>query len=533
MQVRIQTKVIILILILITFVTVVLSSFFAYIESQDIEESLGDKALSTATYVAGAPVVQDAFETENPTEILQPYAEKIREQSGAEFVVIGDRNGLRYAHPDEWKIGKHMVGGDNERALSNGESYISQAEGTLGPSLRGKTPVRDNNGNIVGIVSVGFLIKDLHATILQRIGMLSLLALAAIGLSTIGAIYLSKSIKKDMYGLEPFQIATLYHERQATLKAIREGIISIDTNGLITMTNDSAKEMLQIDKNVYGIPVTDILPNSVMERVLKHGQPEFNQELSMNGKLFIVNREPIFDNQDIVGVVATFRDKTEMMEMANTLSDIKKYSDDLRSQNHEYSNKLYALAGYLHLGRTEEAIRLIDEETMNQERQTTVLFHQIKDTAVQAILTGKSGRASERKIQFEIDDASQLEPLPGHISQTQLISILGNVIDNAMDASLHDNNPKVIFFVTDIGYDIIFEISDNGPGLPADVPAMMEKGFSTKQGRNKRGYGLAIIRDTVEELGGMMEFETLEKGGAIFSIYIPKVIQQKGVPVYD
>ncbi|RSL32473.1 sensor histidine kinase [Salibacterium salarium] len=524
MRVSIQTKIIILILVLITLVTVVLSGFFAYIESQDIEETLGDKALSTATYVAGAPTVQEAFNTENPSNILQPYAERIREQSGAEFVVIGDKNGVRYAHPDEWKIGKHMVGGDNDRALLNGESYISQAEGTLGPSLRGKAPVRDEDGNIVGIISVGFLIEDLRATIFQRIGMLALLALTAIGLSTIGAVLLSKSIKKDMYGLEPIQIATLYQERQATLKAIPEGIIAIDTNAKITMINNSAKEMLEFDKNVQGTPVKDILPNSVMERVLQHGQPEFNQELSMNGKLFIVNREPIFDDNRIVGVVATFRDKTEMMEMANTLSDIKKYSDDLRSQNHEYSNKLYALAGYLHLGRINDAISLINEETMIQKRQTTVLFHQIKDTAVQAILTGKSGRASERKIHFEIDETSQLEPLPAHISQTQLISILGNVIDNAMDASLHNEDPTVSFFVTDMGNDIIFEITDNGPGLPTDLTAMMEKGFSTKHGQNERGYGLAIIRDTIEELDGMLEFETIEEGGAVFSVYLPKAI---------
>ncbi|MFZ4453307.1 ATP-binding protein [Salibacterium aidingense] len=522
MQVSIQTKIIILIFTLLTFVTVVLSGFFAYLESQDIEDTLGDKALSTATYVAGSPVVREAFASENPSSVLQPYAERIREQSGAEFVVIGDENGIRYAHPDEWKIGEHMVGGDNARALENGESYISQAEGTLGPSLRGKTPVRNDAGDIVGIISVGFLIEDLRATVVQRLGILGLLALFAIGIGTVGAVFLSRSIKKDMYGLEPFQIANLYEVRQATLKAIREGIIAIDTKSTITMVNDSAIDMLGFQENVEGSLVTDILPNSVMERVLQHGEPEFNQEFSMNGKLFIVNREPIYHKDTIAGVVSTFRDKTEMMDMANTLSDIKKYSDDLRSQNHEFSNKLYALAGYLHLGKIEEAIQLIEEETVNQERQTSVLFHQIKDSAVQAILTGKAGRASERKIEFNIDEASQLDPLPEHISQTQLISILGNVIDNAMDASLQHPAPSVSFFVTDLGNDIIFEVTDNGNGLPADLPDLMEKGFSTKTGEHKRGYGLAIIRETVEDLGGMIEFHNREEGGTVFSIYIPK-----------
>ncbi|WP_158734931.1 sensor histidine kinase [Alteribacillus sp. YIM 98480] len=522
MHVTIQTKIILLILSLIIFVTFTLSGFFAYLESTDIEDSLGDKALSTATYVAGAPTVRDAFQTDNPPSILQPYAERIREQSGAEFVVIGNDNGIRYAHPDEWKIGEEMVGGDNNRALLNGESYVSQAEGTLGPSLRGKAPIRDENGSIIGVVSVGFLIEDLRATILERLSELGLLALSAIVIGTLGAVLLSKSIRKDMYGLEPYQIASLFRERQTILSAIREGIIAINKDGFITMINHSAREMLDFHDPVEGRAIKEILPTSVMERVLEHGRPEYNQELSLKGRVFIINRQPIYDNEEIAGVVSTFRDKTEMMEMANTLSDIKRYSDDLRSQNHEYTNKLYALSGYLHLGQTKEAIQLIEEETMNQDKQTAVIFSQIKDTTVQAVLAGKSGRASEMKIKFEVDSNSQLEPLPEHISQTKIISILGNVIDNALDAAKNSPKPEVNFFVTDIGNDVIFEIIDNGPGLSADVETLMEKGYSTKSGNIKRGYGLAIIRDTISDLDGMLEFDNQPEGGAIFSIYLPK-----------
>ncbi|SDH40452.1 two-component system, CitB family, sensor histidine kinase CitS [Alteribacillus persepolensis] len=523
MNVTIQTKIILLVLTLITLVIIALSGFFAYLESEEIEDTLGDKALSTATYIASAPTVRDAFQTDNPSEVLQPYAERVREQSGAEFVVIGNESGIRYAHPDEWKIGEEMVGGDNHRALTNGESYVSQAEGTLGPSLRGKAPIRDNMGNIIGVVSVGFLIEDLHAVILERLSLLGLLALAAVFIGTLGAVVLSKSIRKDMYGLEPYQIAHLFRERQAILSAIREGIIAIDKDGCLTLINHSARTMLDLSEPVESRPIKEILPDSVMERVLEHGRPEYNQELPLQGKIFIVNREPIFDNNQIVGVVSTFRDKTEMMEMANTLSDIKRYSDDLRSQNHEYTNKLYALSGYLHLGQTKEAIQLIEEETISQKKQTEVLFSQIKDTTVQAILAGKSGRASEMKVAFDVDQASHLEPLPAHMSQTKIISILGNVIDNALDAAKNSLNPKVTFFVTDIGNDVVFEISDNGPGLPYDADILMEKGFSTKQSiHHKRGYGLTIVGDTVSNLDGMLEFDNKLEGGAFFSIYLPK-----------
>ncbi|MFB5664305.1 ATP-binding protein [Alteribacillus sp. HJP-4] len=522
MRSTIQTKIMILIISLVTFITILLSGFFAVLESKDIEEQLGDKALSTATYIAGSSVVRDAYQLDNPSDELQPYAERIRQQSGAEFVVIGDKNGRRYAHPDEWKIGEKMVGGDNDRALIDGESYISEAEGTLGASLRGKAPVRDEEGNIIGVVSVGFLAEDLRATVLQRMLILGALAASAIIIGVIGAVLLSKSIRKDMYGLEPYQIASLYRERQAILKAIREGIIAIDKAGKITIINNSAREMLGLNKSVKNKFITDVLPNSALERILKSGIPEFNRELPMQGQMYIVNRQPIIENDEIVGAVASFRDKTEMMEMANSISDIKRYSDELRSQNHEYSNKLYALSGYLHLEKWEEAVALIEEEIRLQEKQSFVIFSRIKDTNVQAILAGKSGKASEMKVSFEVEETSELEALPPRIGQAQLISILGNVIDNALDAASQHADPQVIFYVTDIGDDIIFEVSDNGPGLPADLSTLLERGFSTKESNNKRGYGMAIIQDTVNDLGGMLEFDSHPDGGAVFTIYLPK-----------
>ncbi|WP_252313195.1 sensor histidine kinase [Sinobaca sp. H24] len=522
MKITIRTKIIFLVSGIIAFVTILLSGSYAFMEMNDIESTLGDKALSTATYVAASPVVRDAFSAEEPSEVLQPYAERIRRQSGAEFVVIGNTDGIRYAHPDPWQIGESMVGGDNDRALLEGEAYISKATGTRGPSLRGKTPVRDQNGDIVGIVSVGFLIEDLQAAVFRRVAVLAGIALLAVACGVIGSILLSRSIKKDMYGLEPYQIANMYSERNGILKAIREGVIAIDTEGRITLINQSAAAMLGVQGSVEGRHIKEVLPSSSMDRVLESREPEYNQELQLEDTTLIVNREPIFKKGEIAGVVSSFRDKTEMMQMANTLSDIQRYSDDLRSQNHEFMNKLYALSGYLHLGRNREALQMIDEETNLQKQQASVVFGQILDPTIQAILSGKSSRASEMKVTFRVEADSQLDVLPSSIGKVQMVSVLGNLIDNALEAAgQHSAKPEVRFFVTDIADDIVFEISDNGPGLADSFETLLQKGVSTKSGTGKRGYGLSVIQHTVHELHGMLEY-TFDEEGTIFSVYIPK-----------
>ena len=84
------------------------------------------------------------------------HCRKIRIDTDADFIVVGNKEGIRYAHPRKDKIGEAMVGGDNKGVLLEGKSYVSKATGSLGPSLRGKVPIRNQENAIIGVVSVGF-----------------------------------------------------------------------------------------------------------------------------------------------------------------------------------------------------------------------------------------------------------------------------------------------------------------------------------------------------------------------------------------
>ncbi len=519
-----QTKILTLVISLLFLVTFSITAISSYMEWNQVKDHVGQRALDVATSISLMPEVIDAFDDENPSETIQPIAESIREKVGSEFIVVGDTNSIRVAHPDENKIGKKMVGGDNDQALIDGEYYKSEAVGSLGPSLRGKAPIFSESGDIIGIVSVGFMIEDIQGMIFDRLKELFILSVIMLVLGAIGGIFLTKSIRKDILGLEPHEIVSLYRDRKAVLRSVKEGIIAVDEQGMITILNHSARQMLGLDERAKHRHIDDVLPNTKMQEVLQGGEPDIDEEITWRDRHFIVNRTPLYENGEVVGVVASFRDKTELQQMINTLSEVKSYSEDLRAQTHEFTNKLYVLSGLLQLGHYQEAIDLIQEESYFHQQQTKSLIDNIKDEPVQAILLGKLGKASEKKIDFTVDENSSLSRLPEHLTASKLVTILGNLFDNAMDAVAGQKEKRVGFFTTDLGNDVIFEVSDNGPGIELEKQSQIfDRGFSTKESEN-RGYGLSIVEDIVEELQGTISFNS-DETGTVFTVYLPKYLR--------
>ncbi|MDR7075999.1 CitB family two-component system sensor histidine kinase CitS [Neobacillus niacini] len=494
-------------------------------ESKQIEENRGRLALEISKTISFIPDIIGAFETSDPAKTIQPLAEKIRIETGAEFVVIGNKDGIRFSHPSATKIGLKMTGGDNDRALKKGEYYVSEAEGSLGPSIRGKSPILNEQGEIIGIVSVGFLLEDVHQQIIDKIFKVFIVSFFALLISLVGSIFLGRNIRRDTLGLEPYEIANLYKEKNAILHAVKEGILAIDNQGNITMMNQRAKRLLDIHGTVRNRKVDGLFPSNYLYEVIKSGNSQTDKEMVWKDKTVIVNCTPIFNENGIKGVVASFRDKTEIEQMLNTISEVKRYSEDLRAQTHEFTNKLYVLLGLLQLGEYKEAVDMIQSETQTLQVQHSVVFNQINDTKVQAILLGKIGRASEKKIKFEINADSYLAILPSHITLSNLIVILGNLIDNAIEAVYDCETPTVSFFATDIGDDIIFEISDNGKGIGEETSLLFERGYTSKNSAEPRGFGLSNAEEAVIELNGIIEVQSSQNGGTVFTVYLPKKVQ--------
>jgi len=492
--------------------------------SSILEEYIGRNALNVSKTVSLTTVVHEGLKNKNSTQI-QLYAESVRKATGARFVVVGDHEGRRYSHPVPERIGKLMVGGDNPRALERGEAYVSKAVGTLGPSMRGKVPIFANSGKVIGVVSVGYLqetVESVTEGYLQRV-LLWVFGLFLLG--GIGTWLIARNVKQSIFGLEPVEIARLFRERNAILDSIREGVVAINNKGQVTMLDHEAAKILKIPpESGIGTSIESILPQTRMLEVLKSGEEQFDQEMIIGGIEVIVNRVPIWQNGRVAGVVSSFRRKDEIDRMAQELTQIQEYSEVLRTQTHEYSNKLHTLAGLIQLGSHQEALDLIGRETSGYQELLGTLAETVPEPLLSAIILGKYNRAQELRIIFQLDPESRMIDIPKKINREKIVTILGNLLENALEAAQENTSGKrtVQLSMTDFGNDLIFEVEDSGPGIEDEsVDLSLQHGFTTKSGTG-RGIGLSLVHENLKYLGGHLTVVRSSLGGMRFTIYIPK-----------
>ena len=492
--------------------------------SSILEEYIGRNALNVSKTVSLTTVVHEGLKNKNSTQI-QLYAESVRKATGARFVVVGDHEGRRYSHPVPERIGKLMVGGDNPRALERGEAYVSKAVGTLGPSMRGKVPIFANSGKVIGVVSVGYLqetVESVTEGYLQRV-LLWVFGLFLFG--GIGTWLIARNVKQSIFGLEPVEIARLFRERNAILDSIREGVVAINDKGQVTMLDHEAAKILKIPpESGIGTSIESILPQTRMLEVLKSGEEQFDQEMIIGDIEVIVNRVPIWQNDRVAGVVSSFRRKDEIDRMAQELTQIQEYSEVLRTQTHEYSNKLHTLAGLIQLGSHQEALDLIGRETSGYQELLGTLAETVPEPLLSAIILGKYNRAQELRIIFQLDPESRMIDIPKKINREKIVTILGNLLENALEAAQENTSGKrmVQLSMTDFGNDLIFEVEDSGSGIEDEsVDLSLQHGFTTKSGTG-RGIGLSLVHENLKYLGGHLTVVRSSLGGMRFTIYIPK-----------
>lgn len=523
-----QTKIMGLIAALLVFVIGVLTITLAVQHTQGERRQAEQLAVQTARTISYMPPVKELIERKDGHAAqTQEVIEQMKEQTGAFAIYVLDEKGdIRSA---SGKSGLKKL--ERSREILFGGSHVSETKADGRRVIRGSAPIiKEQKGysQVIGSVSVDFLQTETEQSIKKHLRNLSVIAVLVLLLGFIGAAVLAKSIRKDTLGLEPHEIAALYRERNAMLFAIREGIIATNREGVVTMMNVSAAEMLKLPEPVTHLPIDDVMPGAGLMSVLEQGEMLPNQEVSVNDQVFIINTKVMNQGGQAYGIVVSFREKTELKKLIDTLTEVRKYSEDLRAQTHEFSNKLYAILGLLELGEYDEAIDLIKEEYAIQNEQHDLLFHNIHSQQVQAILLGKISKASEKKVKLVIDENSSLAPLPAHIGLSHIITIIGNLIDNAFEAVAEQSVKEVLFFITDMGHDIVIEVSDTGPGVPPDkMEEVFERGYSSKGMR--RGYGLANVKDSVRELGGWIELANQKTGGAVFTVFIPKE-KQRGNP---
>jgi two-component system CitB family sensor kinase len=489
----------------------------------EIDRQYQQRALAVAESVAALPEVRTAVATGSHTSTIQPLAEVIRTSSGASFVVVTDARGIRLSHPNPALIGLSAIDPGEPPVALNGEPYTATETGTLGVSARGKAPIWNDQRRVVGMVSVGYPEVEINAGLVRLLPLMGGYLLVALVLGSAASWLLARHLKRQTFGLEPQEIAGLLEQREAMLHGIREGTVAVDRSNTITLVNDEARRLLGLDGAIVGQRLDDVVPAGRIRDVLTGLEEGPDQIVLSEGRILVANRMPVIVHDEVTGSVTTFRDRTELSGLHRELQGLRGITDALRAQVHEFSNRLHTIAGLIELGRGDEAIRLATEAAVVHQELAERLVERVGDPLLSALLLAKAAVASEQAIELRLSDDTLISS--EQPDARDLVTILGNLIDNAFDA-VRVNAPDAARWVDvqlrEEAVRVVIRVADSGSGIdPVISQRVFDEGFSTKEGTGRtRGLGLALVRQIVKRRGGTIE---LQNGpGAVFTVRLPR-----------
>lgn len=487
------------------------------IVNDQIDEQYRQRSFAIGYAVADTPDVIEAFALPDPSRVIQPIAEAIRLSTGASFVVVANAKGIRYSHPNPSRIGKR-VSTDPSTALS-GQPWSGVEVGTLGRSVRAKVPIFDADGTVIGIVSVGFLEGQVAAAFLGWLPILGASVVLALALGVGGSLILARRFRRQTFGLDTGEIAVLLEQREAMLHGIREGVVAVDPEGRITLVNDEARRLLELDRFAEGRHIADVVPAGRIRDVLTGDSTTPDQMLLAGDRVLVANRMPAVVRGETVGAVITLRDRTELEGTLRELDSVQNLAHALRAQTHEFSNKVHTVSGLLELGRYDDAVRFIAQTTLIHQELVDLVQERIDEPALAALLLAKASIAAERGVEFRLAGETRL---PADAADARdLVTVVGNLVDNAVEAAATAGEHGWIEVAVQASPDGVgIRVRDSGPGIgDAVAEDIFREGFTTKPGTSHQGLGLALVRQVAQRRGGWVR--VTNDGGAVFTALLP------------
>ncbi|MDR3589504.1 MAG: sensor histidine kinase [Negativicutes bacterium] len=516
-----QYKIMLLTVSMVCFVLIAAGILVGQKVLEQVQEDTAKQALDIARIVARVPAVQEAIVSENPSEVLQPLAERWRTASGASFIVIANMDQIRLSHTIASNVGTPMADLYREPVL-HGNEYVYTGKGSLAPSLRANVPIFDQSGSRqIGFVSVGFSLDDIFSKGFAEVRQVFYALLIALILSLIGAQLLARDVKKAIFGLEPDEIAALLKERIATFEAIREGVIAVDAAGRIRFFNNGAVCILGLSpEEAAGRSIDSLLPEYNMKNIVEEGRTATDKEYRVNDIIILANSVPVVVDGATVGAVISFRDRTEIYRLAEEITGVHRLVEVMRAQSHEFKNKLHAVAGLIQLGRYSEAVDFLTANYAPDDDTFEWLSARIKESLTFGLLLGKISRAREQGVELTVLPDTMLLVLPKHFSSGDMVLVLGNLVENAIEAAAMSREKKVAVSVVSQPDAMEIKVYNTGQAIDAELgDTIYRRGVTTKGAG--RGYGLALVAEKVAINGGTIAFRNMSAGGVEFSVSIP------------
>ncbi|MDF3144048.1 MULTISPECIES: sensor histidine kinase [unclassified Streptomyces] len=505
-------------------VAVLATGLFLAPLSDQLDDQAMRRALSIAQTTAAQPQIAEDLVSTRATAggPVQLEAERIRKATKAEYVVVMNRRGVRWSHPTPSEIGR-IVSTDPGQALA-GHEVMQIDDGTLGRTARGKVPLRDGDGRIVGAVSVGIAYDSVRARLLHAIPGLLAYAGGALAVGALAAWLISRRVQRQTRDLAFSDISALLAEREAMLHGIREGVVALDRGGRIRLLNDEAQRLLGIGDEAVGRSLDEALGEGRTTDVLA-GRVTGTDLLTVRGqRVLVANRMPTDD-----GAVATLRDRTELEQLGRELDSTRGLIDALRAQDHEHANRMHTLLGLLELEMYDDAVEFVGEVVGEHRATAEQVAEKIQDPLLAALLVGKATVAAERGVALHLSDRARL---PDRLVDPRgLVTIVGNLVDNALDAVAGTPHARVEVEVESRaeGRTAILRVRDTGPGIPEEHRELIfTEGWSTKKppAHRERGIGLSLVRRLAERQGGTATVGEAAGGGAEFTVVLPEALAE-------
>ncbi|WP_245592435.1 sensor histidine kinase [Actinomadura rifamycini] len=511
----------------------------------DARRAAHDRAEQTVTAVAesiaDSPNLRAALDGPDPTSVLQPYTELIRHDTGIDFITIMAPDGTRYTHPEPARIGGRFIG-TTAPALA-GRTFSETYTGTLGPSVRTVAPVfgdaaSGERGRVVALVAVGITVREISAEFEERLVSLALVAVAVLGVGIAGSYLISARLRRQTRGAAPRELREMFDYYEAILHAVREGLLLTDRAGRVVLYNDAARDLLGLPPagRARGRPAADLGLPDALTAALVSPAPRSDEIHVGDTRVLVVNTSPVRSGDRAMGNVVTLRDHTELQGLTGELDTVRGFAESLRSQAHEAANRLHTVVSLVELGRPEQAVEFATSELAAAQRLTDRVVGAVSEPVLAALLLGKSAEAAERGVELDLGADSALDGPAGGVEPRDLVTILGNLIDNAVDAAVAGAGrrpPRVTVTVRSAPDALLLTVADSGPGVdPAAVPDLFRRGWTTKDAGDDavgRGLGLALVGQAVRRNGGTVEVRSAEAGteegrgesGAEFAVRLP------------